>query len=110
MTLDDQLSALLPKAIDPFSRSAIEGAQHALVDAANPLRLNFFCTAMRILFEDMIGTLAPVDQVIKTEWLVAERADNRAFLLCPFVSSEPHSAASWGHRARAEKRDVQRWP
>jgi hypothetical protein len=112
MTLDDQLSALLPKAIDPFSRSAIEGAQHALVDTANPLRLNFFCTAMRILFEHMIGTLAPVDQVIKTEWFVAERAANRAFLLmmCPFVSSELHSAASWGHRARAEKRDVQRRP
>lgn len=113
MTPDDQLSALLPKAIDPFSRSAIEGAQHALVDtAANPLRLDFFCTAMRILFEHMIGTLAPVDQVIKTEWFVVERGDNRAFLLtmCPFVSSEPHSAASWGHRARAEKRDVQRRP
>jgi len=112
MTLDDQLSALLPKAVDPFSRSAIEGAQHTLVDTANPLQRNFFCSAMRILFEHMIGTLAPVDQVKKTEWFVAERADNRAFLLmvCPFVSSEPHSATAWGHRARAEKRDVQRRP
>ena len=112
MTLDDQLSALLPKAIDPFSRSAIEGAQHALVDTANPLRLNRFCTAMRILIEYMIGTLAPVDQVIKTEWFAAERPDNRACLLMvsPFVGSEPHSATAWGHRARAEKRDVQRRP
>ncbi|WP_197033717.1 hypothetical protein [Bradyrhizobium sp. URHD0069] len=54
-----------------------EGAQHALVDTANPLRLNFFCAAMRILFEHMIGTLAPVDQVTKAEWFVAERANVR---------------------------------
>lgn len=81
-------------------------------DTANPLRLKVFCTAMQSLFEHMIGTLAPVVQVIKTEWFVAEWADNRAFLLMmrPFVSSELHSAASWGHRAPAEKRDVQGRP
>ena len=42
MTLDHELSALLPKAIDPFLRTAITGAQHALADIANPLRPNFF--------------------------------------------------------------------
>jgi Predicted pPIWI-associating nuclease len=76
MTLDDQLSALMPKAVDAFSRTAIEGARHAVTDTANPLRLNFFCTAMRILFEHMIGVLAPIDQVTKSEWFVAERPDN----------------------------------
>jgi hypothetical protein len=30
MTLDDMLSTLMPKAIDPFSRIAIDGARHAL--------------------------------------------------------------------------------
>jgi hypothetical protein len=74
--LNDQLAALKPKSIDAFSESAITGAQHALADAANPLRLNFFSTAMRILFEHMIGTLAPVDQVVQTEWFVSERRDN----------------------------------
>jgi hypothetical protein len=74
--LNDQLDALKPKAIDAFSRSAIAGAQHALADMANPLRLNFFSTAMRILFEHMIGTLAPVEQVAQSEWFVAERSDN----------------------------------
>ena len=42
----------------------------------NPLRLNFFSTAMRILFEHMMGTLAPVDQVVQTEWFVSEREGN----------------------------------
>jgi hypothetical protein len=75
-SLNDQLAALLPKAIDAFSQSTITGAQHALADIANPLRLNFFCTAMRIMFEHMIGTLAPVEQVVQTEWFVSEREDN----------------------------------
>jgi hypothetical protein len=74
--LNDLLAALKPKAIDAFSQSAIMGAQHALADTANPLRLNFFSTAMRILFEHMIGTLAPVDQVVQTEWFASERKDN----------------------------------
>jgi hypothetical protein len=74
--LNDQLAALKPKAIDDFSRTTITGAQHALADAANPLRLNFFSTAMRILFEHIMGTLAPVDQVVQTEWFVSEREGN----------------------------------
>jgi hypothetical protein len=74
--LNDQLAALKPKAIDDFSRTTITGAQHALADAANPLRLNFFSTAMRILFEHMMGTLAPIDQVVQTEWFVSEREGN----------------------------------
>jgi Predicted pPIWI-associating nuclease len=74
--LNDQLAALKPKALDDFSRTTITGAQHALADAANPLRLTFFSTAMRILFEHMIGTLAPIDQVVQSEWFVPEREDN----------------------------------
>src|SRR6202035_4659739 len=45
-------------------------------DVANPLRLNFFSTAMRIFFEHMIETLAPVDQVVRSEWFVSEREGN----------------------------------
>lgn len=74
--LNDELAALKPKAMDDFSRITITGAQHALADAANPLRLNFFSTAIRILFEHMMGTLAPVDQVVETEWFVSEREGN----------------------------------
>jgi hypothetical protein len=36
MRLDDQLSALMPKAVDAFSRTAIEGVRHAVADTANP--------------------------------------------------------------------------
>ncbi len=63
-SLDEQLIALKHKVFDTFSRLAIEGAQHALATTDNPLRLNFFSTAMRILFEPMMDPLAPAEQVI----------------------------------------------
>jgi hypothetical protein len=74
-TLDEQLSALTPKALDAFSGIVIEGARHALADTANPLRLNFFSTAMRILFEHLMATLAPDEQVMQCPWFVAEKED-----------------------------------
>ncbi|CCD90971.1 conserved hypothetical protein [Bradyrhizobium sp. ORS 375] len=74
--LNDQLAALKPKVLDDFSRTAITGAQHALCDHENPLRLNFFSTAMRILFEHMMDALAPVEQVVQADWFVSEREGN----------------------------------
>ena len=74
-SLEEQLSGLKPKALDAFSRSAIDGARHALADSDNPLRLNFFSCAMRILFEHIMGTLAPLDKVQKCSWFVKEKED-----------------------------------
>ena len=76
MTLDDELSVLMPKADDAFSRTRIESVRHAVTDTANPLRLNFFCTATRILFEHMIGVLALIRSGHEIEWFVGERPDN----------------------------------
>jgi hypothetical protein len=70
-----QLADLEKKALDEFSRLTIAGARCALVDLENPLRLNFFSTAIRILFEHMMGTLAPIDQVKRSGWFVAQRSD-----------------------------------
>jgi hypothetical protein len=50
-----QLADLEKQALDEFSRLTIAGARSALVDIENPLRLNFFSAAMRILFEHMMG-------------------------------------------------------
>jgi hypothetical protein len=75
--LDDEFEALKPKAIDQFSRRAIEDAQRALADAGNPLRLNVFSTAMRILFEHMMDTLSPSDQVTQCSWFEPERKDGK---------------------------------
>lgn len=72
-TLEEQLSALRPKALDWFSRLAIDGASHALADTTNPLRLNFFSTAMRILFEHMMGGLAPAEEIMQCPWFVLEK-------------------------------------
>jgi hypothetical protein len=51
------------------------GARCTLVDLENPLRLNFFSAAIRILFEHMMGTLAPINQVKQSGWFVAEKPD-----------------------------------
>ncbi|MCW5750711.1 MAG: hypothetical protein KIT81_06155 [Alphaproteobacteria bacterium] len=77
-TLDELVAGLGGKVIDDFSKCAVQGAQHALADAANPLRLNFFSTAMRILFEHMMDTLAPVEQVKQSSWFKSERVDGHA--------------------------------
>jgi hypothetical protein len=68
LNIRKELEALKPKTVDEFSGWVIEGAERALADEANPLRLNFFSTAMRILFEHMMDVLAPIDQVIKCGW------------------------------------------
>ena len=44
-----QLEDLNRQALDEFSRLAISGARCALVDLENPLRLNFFSTAIHSL-------------------------------------------------------------
>jgi Predicted pPIWI-associating nuclease len=72
-TLEERLSTLKPKALDVFSRLAIDGARHALADCDNPLRLNFFSAAMRILFEHIMDTLAPLDQVQRSSWFVPQK-------------------------------------
>ena len=76
-TLDEKIAALKPKATDEFSRSAIEGARRALADGDNPLRLNFFSTAMRILFEHMMDTLSPNDEVMRSSWFKPERESGK---------------------------------
>jgi hypothetical protein len=71
-TVLEGVAALKPKTVDQFSSCVIDGAERALADEANPLRLNFFSTAMRILFEHMMDTLAPNDQVIQCQWFKRE--------------------------------------
>ena len=55
----------------------MEGAKRALADADNPLRLNFFSTAIRILFEHMMDALSPTDQVTQCSWFKPERPNGK---------------------------------
>jgi Predicted pPIWI-associating nuclease len=77
VALDEQLAALKPKAIDDFSRSCLEGARRALGDRENPLRINLFSAAMRILFEHMMDTMAPIDEVLRSPWFKPEKDDGK---------------------------------
>lgn len=68
VTLDSRLAALAPLAPDDFFRITLEGAASVLRDRDNPLRLNLFSTAIRMLFEHVMGTLAPSDEVEACSW------------------------------------------
>jgi len=76
-TLDDRIIALKTRAADDYSQACLEGARRALTDHDNPLRLNFFATAMRILFEHMMETLAPNDDVARTSWFKPEQKSGK---------------------------------
>jgi hypothetical protein len=75
--LADMVAALRFKVDDQFSGLAIGGALRALADIENPLRLNFFSTGMRILFEHLIDTLSPEAEVARTSWFKPERDDGK---------------------------------
>ncbi|MDR6513336.1 hypothetical protein J2792_004230 [Novosphingobium capsulatum] len=70
-TLSDRLASLGPLAPDDFFHITIEGAASVLRDTANPLRLNLFSTAIRMLFEHVMGTLAPDADVEACAWYAA---------------------------------------
>ena len=65
---EDRLRALLPRAIDPFSRGVMDGAARVLADRANPVRLNLFAVAMRMMFEHLMDHLAPDAEVEACGW------------------------------------------
>ncbi|HEY0013255.1 MAG TPA: hypothetical protein VGB79_10455 [Allosphingosinicella sp.] len=66
--LPDRLMTLAPLAPDDFFRITLEGAASVLRDVANPLRLNLFSAAIRMLFEHVMGTLAPDADVEACPW------------------------------------------
>ena len=64
----EMLGELAPAAPDAFCKKATIAAARVIADADNPLRLNLCCAAVRILFEHVMGTLAPSDEVEKCAW------------------------------------------
>lgn len=58
--------------IDEHCRTALDGAIGALADVGNPLRLNFFSTALRILYERTMRKLAPKSLVKRSPWFESE--------------------------------------
>lgn len=65
---EDRLAALAQLTSDNFFRITIEGASSVLRDHTNPLRLNLFATAIRMLFEHIMGTLSPDAEVEACPW------------------------------------------
>lgn len=58
---------------DRFSLEVLDGAVRAWAEKDNPLRLNFFATALRILSEHSLDRLAPDADVRRCQWFVPER-------------------------------------
>ena len=72
MSVEDKLESVTRQVIDDFSRTVMKSAKHALADNENPLRANFFATAMRILFEHTLHSLAPDEEVKACTWFKPE--------------------------------------
>lgn len=64
----DRVERLIPKSPDTFVGMALTSATLVLRDQEIPLRLNLYCAAIRILFEHIMGTLAPTDDVVTCAW------------------------------------------
>lgn len=71
-------SVVLPLdlAIDDFSKKSLEGAALAFADADNPIRLNMFAVALRMVIEHFEKTLAPDTSVEKCAWFQQEPGRN----------------------------------
>ncbi|MGX1196632.1 pPIWI-associating nuclease domain-containing protein [Parvibaculum sp. MBR-TMA-1.3b-4.2] len=68
-----QIDDLKENVSDNFSRQVLDGAKIALLSVENPLRLNFFATAVRILLEHSLSKLAPTEEVVRCVWYKDER-------------------------------------
>ncbi|MFN3625986.1 MAG: hypothetical protein ACK4TP_18275 [Hyphomicrobium sp.] len=75
--LADRLMMLAPLAPDDFFRNTLEGAASVLRDVANPLRLNLFSTAIRMLFEHVMGALAPDADVEACRWYAPAKGQDK---------------------------------
>lgn len=80
LPLAEIVAALKLKVEDQFSGQAIDGALRALADLENPLRLNFFSTGMRILFEHLMNVFSPEAEVVKASWFKPMRDDRKPSL------------------------------
>ncbi|KRD27899.1 hypothetical protein ASE36_18955 [Rhizobium sp. Root274] len=63
--------------LDEFSMKVISGAVKAFSDATNPLRLNFHSTAIRILYEHLMDSYSPIEEVMKAAWYKPEKDDGK---------------------------------
>jgi Predicted pPIWI-associating nuclease len=75
--INQSVEELRDKNNDQFSNWAIDGALSALSGSENPLRLNFFSTAMRILFEHIMDTRSPEDHVVRAAWFKAQKPSGK---------------------------------
>jgi hypothetical protein len=72
----EMLEALAPIAPDAFCSTATIAAAKVVADEENPLRLNLCCAAVRILFEHVMGTMAPSVEVEKCSWYSPHKGES----------------------------------
>ena len=67
-TAASRIESVAASAPDKFMRAALVAAARVLGDQQNQLRLNLCCAAIRMLFEHVMGTLAPPAEVEACSW------------------------------------------
>lgn len=75
--MSEKLEAMKAVAPDPFCVTCLDSAIKVLADEGNVLRVNFYSTAMRIMYEHLANNLSPTDDVMRAPWFQPAKDDGR---------------------------------
>lgn len=75
--MSEKLESMKALAPDEFSVTCLESAIKVLADEGNVFRVNFYSTAMRIMYEHLANNLSPTDEVMRAPWFKPDKPDGR---------------------------------
>lgn len=75
--MTEKLEAMKALAPDEFTITCLNAAIQVLADEANVFRVNFYSTAMRILYEHLANNLSPAEEVMRAPWFRPAKDDAR---------------------------------
>ena len=75
--MNEKLEAVKAVAPDSFCVTCLDSAIKVLADEGNVFRVNFYSTAMRIMYEHLANNLSPTDEVMRAPWFRPAKDDGR---------------------------------
>jgi len=75
--MSEKLEEMKAVAPDSFCVTCLDSAIKVLADEGNVFRVNFYSTAMRIMYEHLANNLSPTDEVMQAPWFRPAKEDGR---------------------------------
>lgn len=75
--MSEKLEEMKAVAPDPFCVTCLDSAIKVLADEGNVFRVNFYSTAMRIMYEHLANNLSPTEEVMQAPWYKPAKEDGR---------------------------------